>query len=191
MTAERRRAARPGGRSARVQSDVHAAVGALVSEGHRYSMTIPQVAERAGVNPTSIYRRWGTIDVLLGEVAVAALTGGAALPDTGGLRGDLQQWARAIAADITRPERTTYLRAVVGARDGAPDRNICFDERAEQVQSMLSRAAERGESGPTVDQVLDHAMAPLYHRVLFGLPVNDEVVRRLVSDVMALAPVRA
>merc|ERR1711969_233232 len=45
-------------------------------------MTIPEVAELAEVNPTSIYRRWGSIEALLGEVAVAALTQGEPLPDT-------------------------------------------------------------------------------------------------------------
>ena len=57
---------RPGGRSARVQSAVFTAVGQLVGAGQRETMTIPQVADLAGVNPTSIYRRWGSIDALLG-----------------------------------------------------------------------------------------------------------------------------
>ena len=65
MSAPNRRTRRPGGRSARVQAAVYAAVGELVSEGHRDSVTVPQVAERAGVNPTSVYRRWGSVDALM------------------------------------------------------------------------------------------------------------------------------
>ncbi|MFI6448017.1 helix-turn-helix domain-containing protein [Kitasatospora sp. NPDC050543] len=34
-------------------------------------LTIPAVAERAGVNPTTIYRRWGTPQALLAEVRPA------------------------------------------------------------------------------------------------------------------------
>lgn len=34
-------------------------------------LTIPAVAERAGVNPTTIYRRWGTLQALLAEVRPA------------------------------------------------------------------------------------------------------------------------
>ncbi|NED61132.1 helix-turn-helix transcriptional regulator, partial [Streptomyces sp. SID10244] len=77
----------------------------------------PEVAELAEVNPTSIYRRWGSIEALLGEVAVAALTQGEPLPDTGVLDADLAEWSKIIAADIGRPKRRAYLRAMVFARN--------------------------------------------------------------------------
>ncbi|GAA2056171.1 TetR/AcrR family transcriptional regulator [Williamsia deligens] len=166
---------------------MYAAVGELVSAGHRDSMTVPQVAERAGVNPTSIYRRWGTIDALLSEVAVAALTGDEPLPDTGTVVGDLRDWAAIIAADITRPQRVVYLRAMVGARVGVPGSCPCWDIRLEQAARMLARGADRGESVPTVMQVLDHVIAPLYHHVAFGLEVDEEYAHRLVDDVVAMS----
>ena len=101
-----------------MQSAVFTAVGQLVGSGERETMTIPQVAELAGVNPTSIYRRWGTIGDLLEEVAVAALTQGEELPDHGTFTDDLADWSRIIAADISRPKRRAYLRAMTSARDG-------------------------------------------------------------------------
>ena len=170
-----------------MQAAVYAAVGELVSEGHRDSVTVPQVAERAGVNPTSVYRRWGSIDALLSEVAVAALTDDEPLPDTGTVVGDLREWASIIAADITRPQRIVYLRAMVGARVGTPGSCPCWDVRLEQAQAMLDRAAARGESVPTVAQVLDHVIAPLYHHVVFGLEVDDDFADRLVDDVLAMS----
>ncbi|WP_299573319.1 TetR/AcrR family transcriptional regulator [uncultured Williamsia sp.] len=186
-TSNRRTVRRPGGRSARVQAAVYAAVGELVSEGHRDSVTVPQVAERAGVNPTSVYRRWGSIEALMSEVAVAALTGDEPLPDTGTAVGDLREWASIIAADITRPERIVYLRAMVGARVGIPGSCPCWDVRLTQADEMLARAVERGESVPTVTQVLDHVIAPLYHHVVFGLPVDDDYTHRLVDEVLAMS----
>jgi AcrR family transcriptional regulator len=170
-----------------VQAAVYAAVGELVSEGRRESVTIPQVAERAGVNPTSVYRRWGSIDALLSEVAVAALTGDEPLPDTGTIVGDLREWASIIAADITRPQRIVYLRAMVGARVGTPGFCPCWATRDEQARAMLARAADRGEAVPTVAQVLDHVIAPLYHHVVFGLDVDDDFAHRLVDDVLAMS----
>ncbi len=176
---------RPGGRSARVQSAVYTAVGELVSEGFRETMTIPQVAERAGVNPTSIYRRWGVMEALLEEVAVAALTKDEPLPDTGTISGDLREWATVIVDDITRPQRTTYLRAMVGARKeiGACP---CWDTREGQLQLMIDRARQRGEDVPSVRRALDHIVAPLYHHVVFGLPADRDYAHLLVGDVMAM-----
>lgn len=178
---------RTGGRSARVLDAVYTAVGQLMGEGKPDRITIPIVAQRAGVNPTSVYRRWGDIDALLEEVAVAVLTrDDEQLPDTGDLAGDLRAWARAIATDIGRPHRTRYLRAMVAARDGLVD-CPCWASRRDQAGLMLARARERGEATPGDEQVLVHVIAPLYHHVVFGLPVDEAYADRLVADVMGLA----
>ncbi len=179
---------RRGGRSARVQEAVYAAVGQLVGEGHRESMTIPQVAERAGVNPTSIYRRWGSLDALLEQVAVAALTRDEPLPDMGTFAGDLTAWAVIIAEDIERPQRASYLRALVAAREGRITEDCpCWRIRREQAALMIDRAAARGEHVPQVRHVLDHIIAPLYHHAVFGVPGGADYARLLVADVLALA----
>ncbi len=169
-----------------MQSAVYAAVGQLVGAGQRDTMTIPEVADLAGVNPTSIYRRWGSIDALLGEVAVAALTQGEPLPDTGVLRDDIAEWARVIAADIGRPKRRAYLRAMVAARDDVVEACPCWEIRREQAKEMIARASERGEATPSVRQLLDHVIAPLYHHAVFGLAVDDAYVAELVDDVVAM-----
>lgn len=177
---------RPGGRSARVRDAVYTAVGELVGEGYRETMTIPQVAERAGVNPTSVYRRWGCIEDLLAEVAVAALTKDDSLPDTGTFAGDLKVWASAIAEDIFRPEREIYLRALA-SRGGLDDRCPCWDQRLEQAELMIERGRARGERTPTPRQVVDHVVAPLYHHAVFGLPGGVAYAEALIADVFALA----
>jgi AcrR family transcriptional regulator len=177
---------RPGGRSARVRDAVYTAVGQFVGEGERDSMTIPQVAERAGVNPTSIYRRWGTIDALLEEVAVSALTEDEPLSDTGTITGDLQAWASIIAADIGRPARIVYLRAMASARGYLVDACPCWDLRTRQAEQMIERARGRGEPAPTSRQVVDHIIAPLYHHAIFGLAVGPEYSNALVADVFAM-----
>jgi len=186
MAATTAQARRPGGRSARVRDAVYAAVGQLVGEGQRDTMTIPQVAEQAEVNPTSIYRRWGTIEALLEEVAIAALTQDETLPDTGTIEGDLQAWATIIAADISRPARIIYLRAMTAAREVQVDSCPCWDQRAVQAGQMIERAAARGERTPSARQIVDHVIAPLYHHAVFGLACSADYAQTLVTDVLAM-----
>lgn len=181
-------ARRTGGRSARVLDAIYTAVGQLMAEGKADRITIPMVADRAGVNPTSIYRRWADIDDLLEEVAVAVLTrDGDQLPDTGSIRADLGEWARMVAEDIARPQRTRYLKALAAARDNIVECQ-CWADRREQAAIMLRRARERGEAVPTEDQVVDHIIAPLYHHAVFGQQVDQAYADRLVTDVLAMAP---
>ena len=80
---------RPGGRSARVQAAVHQAVRELQREQGRDGLTVPAVAARAGVTPSTIYRRWGDLSQLLADVAVEQLQPEQAPPDTGSFYGDL------------------------------------------------------------------------------------------------------
>jgi AcrR family transcriptional regulator len=178
---------RPGGRSSRVLAAIYGAVGELVGEGAE-RISFPVVAERAGVNPTTLYRRWADVDALLEEVAVAALTGdGAALPDTGSLEQDLKQWADVIADDITRPHRARYLRAMVAARDDVVISCAVTERRRAQAAEIVQRARARGETAPTAEQILDHVIAPLYYYVVFALPVDRRFAQRLVGDVLAMA----
>ncbi|MFF0630141.1 TetR/AcrR family transcriptional regulator C-terminal ligand-binding domain-containing protein [Streptomyces sp. NPDC004296] len=179
-------ASRPGGRSNRVLIAIYTSVGELVGEGAE-KITFPVVAERAGVNPTTLYRRWDSVHALLEEVAVAALTrDGESAPDTGSLQQDLTEWAQVIARDITRPRRARYLRAMVSARTEIVASCPVTEKRREQASEVVSRARERGEKTPSVPQILDHVIAPLYHHVVFALPVDREYARRLVRDVLAM-----
>ena len=165
---------------------IHTAVGQLVGEGAD-KISFPVIADRAGVNPTTLYRRWDDVDALLEEVAVASLTrDGRSLPDTGAVETDLRAWAEIIAHDITRPERTRYLRAMVSARVELVSSCAVTDARVRQAEELVQRAVDRGEATPTAGQILDHVIAPLYYRVVFGLPVDDSDVRRLVRDVFAM-----
>lgn len=178
---------RPGGRASRVTAAIYTSVGELMGKGAG-KISFPVIAERAGVNPTTLYRRWGDVNTLLEEVAVAALTReGDSLPDTGSLAEDLTAWANVIAADITRPDRTRYLRAMVSARTDVVAACPVMETRHEQATEMVRRARERGEAAPTVEQILDHVIAPLYHHVAFALEVDDDYASRLVRDVLAMS----
>src|SRR3954454_8044811 len=83
---------RQGGRSARIQAEVHKALGELSAEMDRAAITVPMIAERAGGTPSTIYRRWGDLAQLLADVAVQRLRPVAEPEDTGNARADLETW---------------------------------------------------------------------------------------------------
>lgn len=172
---------RPGGRSARIRANVHRAVTELIGEDAE-PLTVPLVAERAGVAPTTVYRRWGDLDSLRTEVALEVLTADAAVPDTGDLRRDLSIWCEFLVTDIARPERTAFLRAVVGSTKDDTGKSHCFDKREVQVETILRQATDRGECPPTHEAVMDVVVAPLYFRVLFGIPGTDSGYARSLVD---------
>src|SRR5215470_12871311 len=87
---------RPGGRSARVQAAIRTAVIDLICDPGQEPVTIPLVAAKAGVNPTSVYRRWGDIRSLLTDVAISELDTDTDVPDTGTLAEDLHRWVEGV-----------------------------------------------------------------------------------------------
>jgi len=175
-------ATRPGGRSARVRDVVHRAATELLLEGS--DAAIPKIAERAGVNPTSVYRRWGSRENLLLDAAVTRLREQSPMPDTGSLRGDLLAWAAGVERAMTEPDGQLLLRALVATMPAKARPAEHLRARGADLQVMLDTAAARGESTPTVDDLLDHVLAPIYLRALFGIPLEPGIGTTLVDRLL-------
>ncbi|MFD0417032.1 TetR/AcrR family transcriptional regulator [Streptomyces sp. NPDC127108] len=178
--------ARPGGRSARVQASVHAAVRDLEAEQGRAALTVPLVAARAGVTPSTIYRRWGDLQELLSDVAVERLRPDTEPADHGALRADLTAWAEQFLDEMSSTAGRAYIRdALLGDPDGG-NAGQCSAYAAAQVDLVLDRARERGEDGlPAREAVMDHVVAPVMYRILFrpdGL--SAEYARHLVETAL-------
>ncbi|MGY2060268.1 TetR/AcrR family transcriptional regulator [Nocardia gipuzkoensis] len=183
-------ARRPGGRSARVRTAVHRAVTELVAENGYGSFTVGDVAARAGVADSSIYRRWGSLESLTSDVALTWLTANSPIPDTGSLAGDLRAYAAGVVRDVNGPDGLAVLRLAMSLSQagpaGAEARDRFITERRRQLQEMLDRARERGERPPPVLDILDHLLAPLYVRVLFGMdPPTADYLDSLVDRLVA------
>ncbi|MFH9177537.1 TetR/AcrR family transcriptional regulator [Streptomyces albogriseolus] len=181
-----RQRVRPGGRSARVQASVHTAVRELLEERGREALTVPLVAQRAGVTPSTIYRRWGTLQELLSDVAVERLRPDTAPEDHGDLRSDLTAWAEQFLDEMTSASGRAYIRdALLGDPDG-DNAGQCSAYAAEQINVILVRAADRGEHGPDVETVMDRIVAPMMYRILFRPAGLDAAyARRLVTGLFA------
>lgn len=178
---------RTGGRSARVKESVHTAVVDLLTEGS-LDISIADVARRAGVNPTSIYRRWGCRERLIMDAAVTRLLDSAPMPDTGSLRGDLTSWADAVEEQIARPDGQVLVRALIATLPGDPGaartRMEFLERRLADLQTVLDRAAERGERPPSAHRVIEAVIAPLYMNVLFGGQAPGGYGRGLVGRLL-------
>jgi AcrR family transcriptional regulator len=184
--------ARPGGRSARVQAAVHQASAALIEEVGRDALTVPMIAARAGVTPSTIYRRWGELAELLADLALGRMRADAAPLDTGSVAGDLHAWAEQYMEEMSSPVGLRMMRDVVAASAG--DANCqCAALVAGQIASIVARAAARGEAAPAVDAVMDGVVAPIIYRALFGprSPTHRQVrelVERCIKSARAETP---
>jgi AcrR family transcriptional regulator len=178
---------RPQGRSARIRQQVHAAVIELLRDRSPDELSIPLVAERSGVHQATVYRRWGSVPVLLEDVVGAGPARTSPLPDTGTLRGDLEAYATGVAESLSGPLGVLMLRTAVSSLSPQAQPSPVLLERAGQLQGMLDRAAARGEHPPSVDDLLELVVAPLYFNALFGRPAGSEHAQRLVDRLLSTA----
>lgn len=111
-------------------------------------LSIPAIAEVAGVNKTSIYRRWPGKPELVREALAAAMSHADDVPDTGELRGDLIALARMVAEFVQSPVGTAIVRVLL-AEGGNPElralANAAYRAGRRGPRVVLARAVERGE----------------------------------------------
>jgi AcrR family transcriptional regulator len=167
---------RPGGRSARVQESIHSAVRDLLEEQDRSTVTVPQIAARAGVTPSTIYRRWGDLSVLLADVALARLRPDSEPANTGSLRGDVRAWAEQYLDEMSSEPGRHILRDVqCSATPG-----YCVTIIGAQLQTILDRYPD--QPGPSVDRLINLVVAPTVFRILFSAAALEvEELHRLIE----------
>ncbi|MGW7575618.1 TetR-like C-terminal domain-containing protein [Streptomyces sp. NPDC054765] len=174
---------------------MHDAVRKLLATG-RTDLTVREVSELSGVHEVTIYRRWGSLETLVLDVATTRLNEEAPFPDTGELRTDLLTWAKAVSSQLQRSDGFAFFKALgsaaspaFGARpeDAHLHAGDYLRSRTVEMQHALDRDAEKGGNPPTVDMVLDLVLAPLYLRALWGYAPHSEV-EVLIDRALAAAP---
>ena len=155
---------RPGGRSARVQESVHTAVRELLEAHERSSVTVPMIAARAGVTPSTIYRRWGDLSILLADVALARMRPDSEPANTGSLRGDLQAWAEQYLDEMSsEPGRNMMRDLQCSVTPG-----YCVSILSGQLQAIVDRYPDNTPAPPSVDHLINLLAAPTVFRILFS-----------------------
>ncbi|MFH8366763.1 TetR/AcrR family transcriptional regulator [Streptomyces sp. NPDC018031] len=180
----------------RSQEIFEATLDLLAAQGYE-GLTVEGVAERSGVNKTTLYRWWPS----KGALVSAALTGagrlGLRVPDTGTLRGDLEAIVRQVVDLLTAPPTSAVAVAALGAVTHSPDlaRSVrgFFADRLAREREVFERAVARGELPPDADPVLliDLLAGAVWLRVVLRQqPVEPDFVPRAVDTVLRGAATR-
>ncbi|EGX58933.1 transcriptional regulator [Streptomyces zinciresistens K42] len=184
--------ARPGRpRSAAADAAILAATREALVELGWSKLTLGDVATRAGVAKTTLYRRWSGKNELVVD-AVAELFDELRLPDRGSLAADIEGVVLQFAAILARPEARSGLMAVVAesTRDDAlrerlrtsvvdRQKRLVVEGRVRaQCRGELPPESDAGEAARTVDLIFDMVAGAVVHRTLVsGHPADEEWVR--------------
>jgi AcrR family transcriptional regulator len=176
---------RPGGRTARVRAAVLRAAGDALAEGGLEGLDLADVARRAGVGRTTVYRRWGTATGLVADLLTEMAETSLPRSDTGSLLGDLTANARLVARTLADARQGPLFRALIAA--AACDERTAealhrfYRVRVEEWAPCVEQAAARGEVPPGTDarEVIRAVSAPLYyHLLLTGHPLDEAAADR-------------
>ena len=135
-------------------------------------MSIEEVAARAGVGKTTIYRRWPSKGLLALDAFVDSFREEQPLPDTGTLRGDLLSALHAWVRAVTQTAMGPMLTGLIAEAQHDPELRGAWRDRVleplrQQHRVMLDRAIARGEIAASVDRdvVLDLFFGAAEHRL--------------------------
>ncbi|MFF0414846.1 TetR/AcrR family transcriptional regulator [Kitasatospora sp. NPDC004745] len=171
---------RPGGRTARVRAAVlRAAEDALVERGFG-GLDLGDVAQRAEVGRTTVYRRWGTTSALVADLLADMAEQSLPRSRSGSLTEDLRANARLVQRTLADPRQGALFRAVIVAAacdtEAAEALRLFYRRRVEEWAPCVTEAVERGElpTGTDESEVIRAVSAPLYYRMLTTAEALDE-----------------
>lgn len=183
-------ARRPGGRTAEVTNRVHDAILQLLVEGGVQACTFSAVAERAGIERSTLYRRFpdrweAIIDALMDFAAKDVL------PDVGdSFRGDLRSILRKLRSALDSALGPAVLAVGIELQTNSNDYpRAYFDRRMEQLDPLFDAAIARGELSPDVDReaIFSMAAGPLYFRKFIAArPLSDAFIDHVVDNICRL-----
>ncbi|MFH9353403.1 TetR/AcrR family transcriptional regulator [Kitasatospora sp. NPDC017646] len=171
---------RPGGRTARVRAAVlRAAEDALVEHGFG-GLDLGDLAQRAEVGRTTVYRRWGSTTALVADLLTDMAEQSLPRSRSGSLAEDLRANARLVQRTLADPRQGALFRAVIVAANDDPGTAEAlrhfYRRRVEEWAPCVTEAVERGElpTGTDPFEVIRAVSAPLYYRMLTTAEPLDE-----------------
>jgi AcrR family transcriptional regulator len=159
------------------QAVLAATLAELVDVGYA-ALTIDNVATRAGVHKTTVYRRWADRESLVTDAVLEEAATDFEIPDTADIDTDLRTAVRNLAAWLTGPVGTplvALLRSDASRLPGLADAKLrFFAARSQAVRGRVDSAAEAGQLPVGIDPMalLSTLTAPIYLNLL----VLDRVV---------------
>ncbi|MFZ1063144.1 MAG: TetR/AcrR family transcriptional regulator [Acidimicrobiales bacterium] len=169
------------------------AAGELLAERGLRQMTIEDVATRAGVGKSTIYRRWPSKGSLALDAFLQTFLATQPAVNTGTLEGDLH---RALSFWVTTVDGTSTgrsLASLIAEVQLDPDLRFAWRENFLEVvraqhRQIVAHAVSRGEIPRDSDAnlIIDMLFGPAYHRLMHGhLALSNEFVAGDVAMVVA------
>jgi AcrR family transcriptional regulator len=185
---------RPGGRTARIRTAVLRAAGDALAESGLAALDLGELARRAEVGKTTLYRRWGSVAALVADLLVDMAEQSLARTETGDLLGDLTANARLVQQTLTDARQGRLFKAIIGAATGdeqtATALNTFYATRIQEWVPCVEQAVARGEvpTGTDPEEVIRAVSAPLYYRFLLsGHPLDVATADRAAQSVAIAA----
>ncbi|MEY9484671.1 AcrR family transcriptional regulator [Streptomyces calvus] len=185
---------RPGGRTARVRAAVLQAAGDCLAERGFAHLDLADVARRAEVGKTTVYRRWGSVTGLVADLLADMAEQSLPRTETGTLLGDLRANARLVQRTLADPRQGALFRAVIAAATCEPKTaealHHFYDTRVEEWAPCVRQAVDRGEvpEGTDPHEVIRAVSAPLYYRLLTtGDRLDEDAADRAAEAAAAAA----
>ncbi|MFF7390901.1 TetR/AcrR family transcriptional regulator [Streptomyces scabiei] len=184
---------RPGGRTARVRASVLRAAGDALAEHGFAHLDLADIARRAEVGKTTVYRRWGTVTSLVADVLVDMAEQSVPRTETGSLLGDLKANARLVQRTLADPRQGALFKAVIAAATcdakTAEALHRFYGIRVREWAPCVRQAVDRGEvpEGTDAEEVIRAVSAPLYYRLLTSGDHLDEADADRAAEAAAAA----
>lgn len=174
----------------RRQHSILQAVSDALAEGEYHQLTIEDVAARAGVGKSTIYRWWKHKSELVLDAFKQRTAGVFELDASQSLRSNLVQQLTLLVQALNHPVGRALLVVMANHRELAAD---FFQQyllpRRKQTHQLIQQAIERGElrADYPFDLMLDTLYGPIHYQIIFfnRMP-DDQYIQNLVD--LALSP---
>lgn len=174
----------------RRQHSILQAVSDALAEGEYHQLTIEDVAARAGVGKSTIYRWWKHKSELVLDAFKQRTAGVFELDASQSLRSNLVQQLTLLVQALNHPVGRALLVVMANHRELAAD---FFQQyllpRRKQTHQLIQHAIQRGElrADYPFDLMLDTLYGPIHYQIIFfnRMP-DDQYIQNLVD--MALSP---
>lgn len=175
-----------------VEKILDAALEELSLKGYGL-LSIEEVAERAGVAKTTVYRRWPTKAHLALDACRRLADDVLVISDTGSLRGDLLALMKTFRAMAATPRGQSLMKMLLVEGPDAEVSRLAKKIRASKESEPLAvvhRAIERGElpRGTNARLVLDVLFGALEHYIFF---MHDRCSNQKLEQIVELVIVGA
>ncbi|WP_099039396.1 TetR/AcrR family transcriptional regulator [Mycobacterium neglectum] len=189
-------ARRPGGRNARVRTQILTATAELVARDGIAGFRYEDVAEFAGVHKTSVYRNWPDREELVAEALLHYAEDLASVADTGDIHRDLVDFLLALAGGLETPFGRALEQAIQPARQRSTVQAVAriLDQRVAAMRGRVDAAVDRGELPPVDSSFLGEMISGPVHLIVnrgmrrFTRTDAERIVGVVLAGIRAMAP---